>query len=380
MKITVYSMTTDTDNGTTTAVFPAREDRDAAAWSFIQSCCDTEDPLEFATLRAKHEEPGDAFAELTEAVGFMDTMSLGQHEIETPDPAPIAPPVLVEAVEGFCRVFGESLHSEEEINGADAVDELTQLWPAFYAAQKYLDAPPMSEEPPPSPANSRRWLLLTESGGAPGITVHATKESATAAAWETIENIWTEDGGDGDFDNFAAFRDHHGGDVQNAWEALHDYSAGDRLYIEEFATEVEPAAAAPSDIAGNFLVRWEIDSFEDTPEQAARKAWEAIRRDDTIANCFEVIDKAGNVTGIDMGALDPVSTETADDEERELVTGDDDPDDEDRYTNYYECDCGESWSDNWSCTCNDKCPSCNAEIEPWQSFDNGTDEMIDHRE
>lgn len=27
------------------------------------------------------------------------------------------------------------------------------------------------------------------------------------------------------------------------------------------------------------------------------------------------------------------------------------------------------WSDTWSCMCNDKCPECNAEIEPYESED-----------
>jgi hypothetical protein len=30
----------------------------------------------------------------------------------------------------------------------------------------------------------------------------------------------------------------------------------------------------------------------------------------------------------------------------------------------YACPCGEEWTDEWSCLCNDKCPSCNKEIEP----------------
>lgn len=25
------------------------------------------------------------------------------------------------------------------------------------------------------------------------------------------------------------------------------------------------------------------------------------------------------------------------------------------------------WNDTWSCMCNDKCPECNAEIEPFDS-------------
>ena len=35
------------------------------------------------------------------------------------------------------------------------------------------------------------------------------------------------------------------------------------------------------------------------------------------------------------------------------------------YLNKYICDgCGTEWEDQWSCACNDKCPNCNAEIEP----------------
>jgi hypothetical protein len=32
-------------------------------------------------------------------------------------------------------------------------------------------------------------------------------------------------------------------------------------------------------------------------------------------------------------------------------------------------ECGASWEDEYSCICNDKCPSCNAEIEPEESDD-----------
>lgn len=37
------------------------------------------------------------------------------------------------------------------------------------------------------------------------------------------------------------------------------------------------------------------------------------------------------------------------------------------YINHYECDCGYTWQDEWSCMCNDRCPECNKEIEPYQS-------------
>jgi hypothetical protein len=41
-----------------------------------------------------------------------------------------------------------------------------------------------------------------------------------------------------------------------------------------------------------------------------------------------------------------------------------------KYTNFYRCsECGTEWQDEWDCTCNDRCPTCNAEIEPYKSED-----------
>jgi hypothetical protein len=31
--------------------------------------------------------------------------------------------------------------------------------------------------------------------------------------------------------------------------------------------------------------------------------------------------------------------------------------------------CGQIWIDTWSCMCNDRCPVCNSEIEPYFSMD-----------
>lgn len=39
------------------------------------------------------------------------------------------------------------------------------------------------------------------------------------------------------------------------------------------------------------------------------------------------------------------------------------------YENYYECDCGCTWVDIWDCECNDRCPECNKEIEPYESIE-----------
>jgi hypothetical protein len=40
------------------------------------------------------------------------------------------------------------------------------------------------------------------------------------------------------------------------------------------------------------------------------------------------------------------------------------------YLKYYRCSCGKRWVDTWTCICNDRCPSCNLEIEPyyWEDF------------
>jgi len=36
------------------------------------------------------------------------------------------------------------------------------------------------------------------------------------------------------------------------------------------------------------------------------------------------------------------------------------------YRKYYHCpDCGYEWEDEWDCVCNDRCPECNSEIEPY---------------
>lgn len=40
---------------------------------------------------------------------------------------------------------------------------------------------------------------------------------------------------------------------------------------------------------------------------------------------------------------------------------------EPQFLNKYRCPCGRRWSDLWSCGCNDRCPDCNKEIEPYSS-------------
>lgn len=40
------------------------------------------------------------------------------------------------------------------------------------------------------------------------------------------------------------------------------------------------------------------------------------------------------------------------------------------FRNYYYCrDDDTQWDDEWDCMCNDRCPTCNKEIEPYHSED-----------
>jgi hypothetical protein len=40
------------------------------------------------------------------------------------------------------------------------------------------------------------------------------------------------------------------------------------------------------------------------------------------------------------------------------------------FRNEYHCEeCDTSWADEWSCQCNDRCPSCDLETEPLDSFE-----------
>lgn len=52
-----------------------------------------------------------------------------------------------------------------------------------------------------------------------------------------------------------------------------------------------------------FRVLWEIDSEAETPEAAAREAWDAMRRPDSTACVFDVRDEAGNVVTIDLAEI-----------------------------------------------------------------------------
>jgi hypothetical protein len=35
------------------------------------------------------------------------------------------------------------------------------------------------------------------------------------------------------------------------------------------------------------------------------------------------------------------------------------------FNKYYRCSNGHEWQDEWDCLCNDRCPTCNEETEPY---------------
>lgn len=54
-----------------------------------------------------------------------------------------------------------------------------------------------------------------------------------------------------------------------------------------------------------YLVTWEIDVLDaTTPEDAAREAWETMRRTGSTANCFTVIDEHGDAVNVDLEEAD----------------------------------------------------------------------------
>ena len=44
-------------------------------------------------------------------------------------------------------------------------------------------------------------------------------------------------------------------------------------------------------------------------------------------------------------------------------------DEETRFLNFYDCPCGESWSSEDDCTCDDRCPTCRTSCSPTRSED-----------
>jgi len=45
------------------------------------------------------------------------------------------------------------------------------------------------------------------------------------------------------------------------------------------------------------------------------------------------------------------------------------PREDKQFINKYRCPCGHEWEDQWDCKCNDRCPTCDKEIEPYESVE-----------
>lgn len=54
----------------------------------------------------------------------------------------------------------------------------------------------------------------------------------------------------------------------------------------------------------SYHVTWEIDVDGDNPVEAARKAWEAMRAQDSTANVFQICAEGGEPVGVDLMAVE----------------------------------------------------------------------------
>jgi hypothetical protein len=153
---TIYTLTTDTDHGTTTAVFTDYKEAIERTWAFVLSY---DSPHK--NLRELYADPHDAWAELQENAGFMDSMSLDSHEIDLPD-APVNAgllAVLETAKKTFTDVWVREgdrtavLSTIDEINNAIAAAEAQ---PTADTLSKPIDAPP------PSPASTELQTIAAD--------------------------------------------------------------------------------------------------------------------------------------------------------------------------------------------------------------------------
>ena len=53
----------------------------------------------------------------------------------------------------------------------------------------------------------------------------------------------------------------------------------------------------------HFVATWQMDIEADSPEDAARQAWEHMRRPDSAANVFDVISEDGDTARVDLTEL-----------------------------------------------------------------------------
>jgi hypothetical protein len=64
-----------------------------------------------------------------------------------------------------------------------------------------------------------------------------------------------------------------------------------------------PVIAAPVNEPQMFLVTWEMHIEADDPTEAAKQAWAHMRRPESTANVFDVVDQSGTKERVDLQVI-----------------------------------------------------------------------------
>lgn len=59
----------------------------------------------------------------------------------------------------------------------------------------------------------------------------------------------------------------------------------------------------------SYLVTWEIDAEADSPEAAARWAWETMRKPGSTANVFTVTEESGEQHKVDLQEIEETAVD-----------------------------------------------------------------------
>jgi hypothetical protein len=116
-------------------------------------------------------------------------------------------------------------------------------------------------------------------------------------------------------------------------------------YVLEIVGDIEPTLRGPY-------------KNTDTRDRAAKRM---RANDEEYENGIFALDLMKNakvrVWAYSAGFLDTAYGDSDEDQAEEI-----------RFLNHYKCQYdGAEWTDEWSCACNDRCPTCNKEIEPYES-------------
>lgn len=83
MKLKIWTLTTDTDYGTTSAAFTTEAEQEARAWDFVLSYFPDD---QHDDLGKRFSDASALYGHLQSKVCFIDTMTLDSHELELPAP------------------------------------------------------------------------------------------------------------------------------------------------------------------------------------------------------------------------------------------------------------------------------------------------------